>query len=925
MKFSRLLTWLDVKRVVRKKTRYGSKLPDGVVRLSCYSDALEIGVLKPEHAENAKKEIKEWFGEWYQEERSVIQLDFGNAILPVEFISGEEQTDTDISVRPFWEEIAYVQSVSGDETESPSNVKLPKPFPANGPKIISFYSFKGGVGRTLHLSAFLFALLDRIKELREPKTVLVIDADLEAPGLTYWNRKEKQQPVVSFLDFLEVYHYSPQGMDETLSLFAKEIKKAPKTDGVATWYLLPACLDDKQLLDTPVLPENLARNSENAWGCGEAIFRLGQSIGADYVLLDLRAGLSEISSPIIFDPRIQRYLVTTISEQSVSGSSLVIDQISRLAPPEVETTETEIAYYDPSIIISMIKQDFRQLPDFDNSLVRLRSSYIDSNDDNVYSKRLQILETDFNEELLYINGWEDARSMLFPTSMMKIAKEWAKSQLNRLVDTAIASKSINDELALEEVLKIKEICEEYEFAENGRGKGLLITEPLKNLATSFRDELPRVVSIGAKGAGKTFNYIQLSQFGMWESFLNHVFKQAEKLKSETHIFPFLQSNSLRDNAGEITKKARDNVKAALNDNSPEFFPSDCQDKIREKLADKTVTELEWTDFWIDEIANSIGVAMDRKVQNGLANLNLQLKNKGLKIIFLFDGLEDIFTNISTDPAQQMALKTLIDLPRRLSEIRQPNLGLVIFVRRDFIRYVVTQNLAQFENLYKAYDLSWDEDSFQKLVLWICSEAGVIDAKKEDVENMGRDGLGRKLENLWGMKLGLDNSKEAYTVNWVFAALTDFKGRLQARDIVRFLLHAADITFQNPKDVAFEKWTSSRLLPPQAVRRAVEPCSSKKVQEAKEEYPEFRAWIEKISTSYSPTDRRVPFTLEQFGLDQATVRILEDMGVIYEDRGKDDTSRFYMPEIFRAGLNFSLDKGARPRVLVLKRKALGPGA
>jgi len=509
--------------------------------------------------------------------------------------------------------------------------------------------------------------------------------------------------------------------------------------------------------------------------------------------------------------------------------------------------------------------------------------------------------------------------------MMKIAKEWAKSQLNRLVDTAIASKSINDELALEEVLKIKEICEEYEFAENGRGKGLLITEPLKNLATSFRDELPRVVSIGAKGAGKTFNYIQLSQFGMWESFLNHVFKQAEKLKSETHIFPFLQSNSLRDNAGEITKKARDNVKAALNDNSPEFFPSDCQDKIREKLADKTVTELEWTDFWIDEIANSIGVAMDRKVQNGLANLNLQLKNKGLKIIFLFDGLEDIFTNISTDPAQQMALKTLIDLPRRLSEIRQPNLGLVIFVRRDFIRYVVTQNLAQFENLYKAYDLSWDEDSFQKLVLWICSEAGVIDAKKEDVENMGRDGLGRKLENLWGMKLGLDNSKEAYTVNWVFAALTDFKGRLQARDIVRFLLHAADITFQNPKDVAFEKWTSSRLLPPQAVRRAVEPCSSKKVQEAKEEYPEFRAWIEKISTSYSPTDRRVPFTLEQFGLDQATVRILEDMGVIYEDRGKDDTSRFYMPEIFRAGLNFSLDKGARPRVLVLKRKALGPGA
>jgi hypothetical protein len=31
---------------------------------------------------------------------------------------------------------------------------------------------------------------------------------------------------------------------------------------------------------------------------------------------------------------------------------------------------------------------------------------------------------------------------------------------------------------------------------------------------------------------------------------------------------------------------------------------------------------------------------------------------------------------------------------------------------------------------------------------------------------------------------------------------------------------------------------------------------------------------------------------------------------------------YMPEIFRTGLKFTSVKGARPRVLVLKRKALG---
>jgi hypothetical protein len=100
-----------------------------------------------------------------------------------------------------------------------------------------------------------------------------------------------------------------------------------------------------------------------------------------------------------------------------------------------------------------------------------------------------------------------------------------------------------------------------------------------------------------------------------------------------------------------------------------------------------------------------------------------------------------------------------------------------------------------------------------------------------------------------------------------------------------------------------------------------------VNEVKEEYPQFKTWVEKIENEkieneYSQEQKRVPFTLDTLDLDQVTVRMLEDIGVIYEDRGKDDISRYYMPEIFRTGLGFTLEKGARPRVLVLKRKALG---
>jgi hypothetical protein len=87
--FSKLFTWLDIRRVISHQTNYGSKFPEGVVRIRCFSDALEIGLNHEEESrENAQQALKEWFGDWYQEEELLIQLDLGDATLPVEFIPG---------------------------------------------------------------------------------------------------------------------------------------------------------------------------------------------------------------------------------------------------------------------------------------------------------------------------------------------------------------------------------------------------------------------------------------------------------------------------------------------------------------------------------------------------------------------------------------------------------------------------------------------------------------------------------------------------------------------------------------------------------------------------------------------------------------------------------------------------------------------
>ena len=170
---------------------------------------------------------------------------------------------------------------------------------------------------------------------------------------------------------------------------------------------------------------------------------------------------------------------------------------------------------------------------------------------------------------------------------------------------------------------------------------------------------------------------------------------------------------LKENAKTVITESRIQLRADLGNNVLEFVHWEYTDRIKKELEEQNWNEPKWTEFWVDEIAIAIGINPNLDTPNTLGTINQDLKNKGLKIIFLFDGLEDIFTEIASSNQQQTALKSLTDdLPEKLSEIRQSNLVVIIFLRRDFLRYTITQNLSQFENLYRAYDLSWNQDSFR---------------------------------------------------------------------------------------------------------------------------------------------------------------------------------------------------------------------
>lgn len=195
----------------------------------------------------------------------------------------------------------------------------------------------------------------------------------------------------------------------------------------------------------------------------------------------------------------------------------------------------------------------------------------------------------------------------------------------------------------------------------------------------------------------------------------------------------------------------------------------------------------------------------------------------------------------------------------------------------------------------------------KLAVWLVSHA-VADFYQEPVpvENASQEVIEQYLEKLWGLKLGRKESNEAYSSRWILAALSDFNGQLQARDIIRFLKYASKYNGKKPP-------YNDRILMPAEIRNAVSNCSKDKITEIKAEYENLKPIFEKLENL--PFDKKtLPMNLEEDALTATEEKSMIQSGYLTRDGEK-----LYLPEIIRHALGFRYERGARPRVLSLLLK------
>lgn len=903
----RLLTWLDVERLLKQRTALWTQLPAGVLSLDCFASGMEVRHFSD--AANVDKWLSEVFGHAYRREHRSICLRIGETSYPVELVQDAEDTASSVGQNyPLWRDVTYLPIDEVTSTGSGTERLLanaPIGWKAS-PDLVSFHSFKGGVGRTTALMTYVAACMQDPSS--GPKKILVVDADLEAPGVSFW-LDEVNRPTVSFVHLLEALHYPPAGLDATLDFFAHELRKTSLSLGgmQRELFILPAALDLAEIQDMPVAPEHLARNPANPWQLSDHLHALGQRLGVDAVFVDLRAGLSELASPILFDPRVDHFFVTTVAPQSVQGMAEVLRRLyafnRQLTAPQQENAR-------PTVVMSLLTKELRDAVHYEHALKALGEAYPT---DDALNPGMQWLEAEFLSTLMSIGSMREALEVLPQSSrLFASASEWARAlyappvlplqtEFTEEVTTAISSRQ-------EQAKRLHDVCKAAEFADSSATSAILATEPLLNLGKHFANELPNLLVIGAKGAGKTFTFRQLVGAGAWQPFLAKLgFDPGSTI--DASIFPVLWSDNIEDKpSGDIKVAQGRTLDVTRGDKRLLLNASMVRRRIDE--ARKSPPD-HWEDFWDTLIACQFGV-----LQGGLLALNDYLAERSARVALVFDGIEDAFKDANDGHAAD-AIHALLRLPNRISELNNRHLGAIVFVRADYVQATIRQNLGQWLQRFQPFRLQWNPESFLRLAFMLSCQAGIHSKEPKSAESMRIEELKVELERLWGKKLGGEKSKEAHSARWVYTALCDLKGNVQARDLVRFLKFAAELEATR----TVQTWPD-RLLAPESMRKAIPECSREKVSEAKSEIASLKRWTDLMEQN-GIHHLRVPFSMEQAQLNSTLLGSLQELGVIYEDVDGDlGEERLFLPEIYRYGLGFDTSAGGRPRTQALLKKNIG---
>ncbi|NES88717.1 ParA family protein, partial [Okeania sp. SIO2B9] len=722
-----------------------------------------------------------------------------------------------------WQDLAI-------QAANPQNQpQLPQKEPSI-PRTVTFYSFKGGVGRTTALTHVASILAMRGRK------VVAVDLDLEAPGLsTAFNLKEK--PKYGIVDYFYERSYLPEGIEPSILItdIFSEVRIPNATGRV---FVVPAgylSLDYVSKVDD-LHATTVIDGDKNLW----SIFKqeIQEQLKPDILLIDSRTGINQWGALSLIQAADEAIIFIFPNEQNQQGIELLLESLQTLKNLSINFV------FSP--VTDVTNSGLDKVKNIWNSLLEKIKNETYENYDTDEEDSNTSNEQPENDELLvipYLVPIALADSYPIP----EIQDYYSK--ITNIIDEK------NNEIKRSKVLNIVE--QRWEILENLKFPEVNVADQKQDLSllfqrtTDFEKFLDDTTCLirGKKGTGKTALY--------W-LFLKHQ-ELAQKLARGRLDNTVFLSGHGRFQESRPTREEFQIIHGTLQEKNGTWeafwrayllFRCDQEELLKFPRGNKgkrgKFTELKKIinnlpkDTWQSESTkallelstNSQLILTVKDAVNII--LNQEAKEKSQKLWFLYDDLDEDFSEAGE--LRQQALTGLFQLVQSCDASRLTEIRFKIFLREDIWNRLSFDNKSHFTG--RDIILQWNQIDFLRLALRQAIQSqdfkNLVDQVSpvavESIDIANEEELDKALELLWGSR-----RRRGKVSRWVYERLTDSSGTTFPRSLSLLLEGAKEqeLTFRGK---SLTQIRTERLLQGKSLEFGLKEASKKRCQEIKEEYP-----------------------------------------------------------------------------------------
>ncbi|MFQ4145236.1 ParA family protein [Chlorogloeopsis sp. ULAP02] len=791
---------------------------------------------------------------------------------------------------PLWSDI-----LMAPEPDDPIEMDEDSP---KKPLVITFYSFKGGVGRSTALGLVAGILATRNRR------VVMVDFDLEAPGISIMFQPDIEKTSgehYGVLDYLHQRYLTPEEDIPNIGNCIRQINLQSRGE----LFLVPVGEYDENYIHRLADLDMRSFYRRGINPVEQLMEDIKAQLDPDVILVDARPGFTDIGAIALFDLADTAFICFSPTEQSLEGLSWVVQtarkQRDYQGKPDLRFLVTPI----PPVATEQQKIWRDKVENWieDNWDVPIGTTVEELYYEVLYNPNISTLSSLVNDipkslldAYLPLADTIDASLPDIKQNIVTKTNDGRRNILNELIFESATAQ----ELEPDNIPHIFQRTEDFpKFLNNrtwlirgakGTGKSLLFrlfvekSDAAKELA-QYDINLNNVNFIPGHGqprvsgtildSGDLASYEQQVGENEWQFFwLNYSLLQVCNSKSELRTLSDLDRKLVALSAQENPSHAEIVSWLVERSKSPQTRPQ-ASDELR---------------------------AIDRW---------LQQHNQVLWL--LYDELDAGFGSSQKDyERRRRALEALLawwlESGTSLKHIIPK-----IFLREDIWNQLNFTNTGHYSG--RSLQLRWEEADLWRLVLRQALKSSESLSKSleqklgvtvERLNLIGLEQLRQSLYPLWGERMG--RTKKAYTYNWVRNRIADSQENCFPRSLILLLQEAVKLEKEFPTE-----YSSEITLRPKALIDALPYVSQQRVAEVRNEYPELDQLLQRLQGERSPIDENRLAEIWKVENGQLALRIKDmvEAGILTErSRPKDPPPRVYgVVELYLYGLGM-VRKGQR---------------